>query len=419
MRLFLLLTQVVLVVISTVLYATPLPVEPTAYHRLMNRVLDLVHPDSYCHLYTTKPLNHIKMMLHREAPMLNEEALNKAITVLNCANNNNVYHNDILSIIDYSKSAGEKRLWVFDLKKERLLFHTYVSHGIKSGLRATRYFSNKNNSKSSSIGVYRTAQTYHGRDGLSLRLHGLDRGFNDNAENRSIVMHGGWYVEEPFIKKYARAGRSWGCPAVPLTLTEPIIQTIKNGSLLVIYYPSERWFTHSRFLTCDKFSSIPSVETRQADESQFLDNKEKREEILFADLSKKHAYDENKPMLVMSADEYQTMFNVQAPLVRMLRRQINHKEYVALSPQELNTLITINNRLETSMSSFNMIKFVIPAITMVRGYYVTNMKLVNFGTIKSISEQSDKEGYRYELSVENSSPITLRSSSTFIRWLGL
>ena len=108
-------------------------------------------------------------------------------------------------------------------KEKKLLFHTYVSHGITSGTLLTNYFSNKYNSKASSIGVYKTEKAYYGREGLSLRLDGLDRSFNDNASNRSVVMHGGWYVDEHFIKKYGRPGRSWGCPALPLNFINPLL----------------------------------------------------------------------------------------------------------------------------------------------------------------------------------------------------
>jgi hypothetical protein len=147
-------------------------------------------------------LSDINNMLQKEANTLNASVIQKVLTTLKCSLEYNVNHNNILTIIDYSLPSSEKRLWVFDLKEKKLLFHTYVSHGIKSGTLLSNYFSNKYNSKASSIGVYKTNKTYYGRDGLSLRLDGLDSGFNDNASNRYVVMHGGWYVNEPFIKKY-------------------------------------------------------------------------------------------------------------------------------------------------------------------------------------------------------------------------
>ena len=145
------------------------------------------------------------------------------------------------------------------------MYHMVLNPATSPGALMTNYFSNKFNSKASSIGVYKTEQAYYGRDGLSLRLDGLDQSFNDNASNRSVVMHSGWYVEESFIKKYGRPGRSWGCPALPLENSQAIINTIKDKSLLVIYYPSDRWFAKSKFLNCDKtallqYANAPTVQ---------------------------------------------------------------------------------------------------------------------------------------------------------------
>ena len=114
-------------------------------------------------------------MLHQNAPALNTEAVNKVLTTLKCASKYNIKHNNILTIIDFSLPSSAKRLWVFDLAKNKLLFHTHVSHGIKSGSLLSNYFSNKVNSKASSIGVYNTEKAYFGRHGLSLKLYGLDK----------------------------------------------------------------------------------------------------------------------------------------------------------------------------------------------------------------------------------------------------
>jgi hypothetical protein len=151
-------------------------------------------------------LNQIKNMLEEKTYALNTSVINKVLTTLKCATQYNVARNNILTIIDYSLPSNEKRLWVFDLNQKKLLYNTYVSHGIRSGTLLTNYFSNKNNSKASSLGVYKTNKAYYGREGLSLRLDGLERNFNDNASIRSVVMHGGWYVEENFIKRYRRPG---------------------------------------------------------------------------------------------------------------------------------------------------------------------------------------------------------------------
>jgi len=219
-----------------------------AVHQVFNKASALVTAEYEYAQISSKPLDDIKEMLQSEAPGLSTGVINKVLTSLSCASEFNVEHNNILTIIDYSLPSSEKRLWIFDIKQKKLLFNTYVSHGIKSGARLTKYFSNKYDSKASSIGVYKTEKTYYGRDGLSLRLSGLDKGFNDNASNRYVVMHGGWYVAENFIKKYGRAGRSWGCPAIPENLTAPIINTIKDQSFFVIYYPVITGFQNQSFL---------------------------------------------------------------------------------------------------------------------------------------------------------------------------
>ncbi|MCK4870713.1 MAG: murein L,D-transpeptidase catalytic domain family protein [Gammaproteobacteria bacterium] len=155
----------------------------------------------------------------------------------------------ILTVIDYSIPASEKRLWVLSLSDARVLYHTLVAHGKNSGtgLIAKR-FSDRPGTEESSLGLYLTGNTYFGHRGLSLRLDGLDRGFNGNAERRAIVMHGAWYVSHRIFEKYGTAGRSWGCPAVPIRYARPVINTIKNGTLVFAYYPEKRWLDDSKYL---------------------------------------------------------------------------------------------------------------------------------------------------------------------------
>ena len=142
---------------------------------------------------------------------------------------------DILSIIDYTRPSSEKRLFIVDLEKGTLVYHTLVAHGRNSGNVYAEDFSNRNKSLMSSMGVFRTAETYHGKHGYSLKLDGLEEGVNDHARERLIVMHGASYVSQNFIEKYGRLGRSWGCPALPPALTEDIIDLIKGGSCLYIH----------------------------------------------------------------------------------------------------------------------------------------------------------------------------------------
>ncbi len=147
----------------------------------------------------------------------------------------------IISVIDFSKSSRQKRLWVIDLKNKKLLFNTLVAHGRGTGSEYARFFSNEPNSFKSSLGFYLTSHTYYGKHGLSLKLNGLDKNFNTNANARAVVLHGADYVSESFIKQYGRLGRSLGCPALPVEVTTTIIQQIKNNSCLYIYAPDKTY----------------------------------------------------------------------------------------------------------------------------------------------------------------------------------
>ncbi|WOX49214.1 murein L,D-transpeptidase catalytic domain family protein [Aeromonas sp. XH] len=138
----------------------------------------------------------------------------------------------ILTIIDYSKPSTMRRLFVIDVKRHKLLYHTWVSHGRNSGELAARQFSNQMNSRQSSLGVYRTAETYQGKHGYSLRLDGLSPGKNSNARKRAIVVHGADYASPKHLRKFDKLGRSWGCPALPREQSRAIIDTIKGGSVI-------------------------------------------------------------------------------------------------------------------------------------------------------------------------------------------
>lgn len=159
--------------------------------------------------------------------------------VLNLAmigyNSLNLTNKKVISIIDFSKPSTEKRLFIIDLENKKLMFQTYVAHGRNSGLIKPTKFSNRIGSNQSSLGFYRTADTYKGKHGYSLILDGLEKGINDNARKRAIVIHGAKYVSEEFIEKNNRLGRSWGCPAISDELSKEIIDLIKDGSCLYIY----------------------------------------------------------------------------------------------------------------------------------------------------------------------------------------
>ena len=146
---------------------------------------------------------------------------------------------NIITLVDFSKSSNTKRLWVIDLNKNIVLFQTLVAHGRNTGEEFANEFSNQAESFKSSIGFYATGEIYNGKHGLSLKLDGLEKGLNDNARGRAVVMHGADYVSETFIKQNKRLGRSQGCPAVPVEMNEKIINVIKNKSCLFIYHPSK------------------------------------------------------------------------------------------------------------------------------------------------------------------------------------
>ena len=142
---------------------------------------------------------------------------------------------NVISIADLSKSSCKKRLFVIDLKNYKVLFNTYVAHGMNSGQEFAKYFSNVPESNKTSLGFYETSSTYNGKNGYSMHLVGLEKGINDNAYERDIVMHGAGYVSENLIHAQGFLGRSQGCPAVPEKQHKQIIDKIKNGTCLFIF----------------------------------------------------------------------------------------------------------------------------------------------------------------------------------------
>jgi hypothetical protein len=151
----------------------------------------------------------------------------------------------IITIIDFSRSSSLKRFFILDLNRFELLCNTYVSHGSNSGMEYARHFSNTPESNQSSLGFYQTGGTYTGKHGYSLKLFGMEKGFNDNAESRAIVMHAAPYVNEELARSRGYIGRSWGCPAIPLQLHKKIIEEIKGGTCLFIYSPDNNYLLHS------------------------------------------------------------------------------------------------------------------------------------------------------------------------------
>ncbi|MFP4024163.1 MAG: murein L,D-transpeptidase catalytic domain family protein [Thiohalospira sp.] len=170
---------------------------------------------------------------------ISEPAINLALNGFFKLRDKNLLLNDsLLTIIDYSLPSTQKRLYILDVKNQKLLKKTLVAHGMNTGNLQAEFFSNKPESLKSSLGLYITQETYYGKHGFSLRIKGVSKGLNDNAEERAIVIHGADYVSYDFIENFGRIGRSYGCPALPVDETDEIIDLIKNGSCLYIYHPS-------------------------------------------------------------------------------------------------------------------------------------------------------------------------------------
>ncbi|WP_337968616.1 murein L,D-transpeptidase catalytic domain family protein [uncultured Flavobacterium sp.] len=160
-----------------------------------------------------------------------------------------IIQKNILTLIDFSLSSNSKRLWVIDLTTNTILFNSLVAHGRNTGEEFASAFSNSNSSFKSSLGFYATGEIYRGKHGASLRLDGLENGVNDNARERGVVMHGADYVSESFIRNNKRLGRSQGCPAIPMELTDEIIEVIKDKSCLYIYHPSRSFAMEERLIS--------------------------------------------------------------------------------------------------------------------------------------------------------------------------
>jgi hypothetical protein len=187
--------------------------------------------------------------MHLHEMGLTKQAFNYAIKGFNfLVHEGKLEKDNIISIVDFSLPSSSKRMFIIDLNEYRVLFNTYVSHGVNSGKEYANRFSNKPESYKSSLGFYETLNTYSGGNGYSLRLEGLEKGINDNANSRDIVIHGAAYANESLIRTQGYLGRSWGCPALPQKLNKPIIDKIKNGSCLFIYSSDLSYLQKSKII---------------------------------------------------------------------------------------------------------------------------------------------------------------------------
>ncbi len=194
--------------------------------------------------------------LAEKAPDLDPDVLATAFRSSRCAVSTGISMPERLAIIDFSLPSSEKRLWIFDLEAEQLVLNDLVAHGKNSGDFRSTSFSNNDGSFQSSIGLFQAHESYIGKHGYSLRLDGLEPGINDRARARAIVIHGADYVNENWVNKYGRIGRSHGCPAVDNRVIRQVVDNLKGGQLIFTYYPDQEWLHSSAFVNCDSRTTV-------------------------------------------------------------------------------------------------------------------------------------------------------------------
>ena len=189
--------------------------------------------------------------LARVAPSLDPVVLTHAVAAMQCAVNHGATPAKRLAVIDFSLPSSERRLWIFDLQRGRLLLKDFVAHGNGSGENLATRFSNVEGSHQSSIGLFRTAESYSGKHGYSLRMDGLEPGVNDLARERAIVIHPADYVNPAWIATQGRIGRSQGCPAVRPEVARMVVDSLKGGQFMFSWYPDQEWLQSSAYLNCE------------------------------------------------------------------------------------------------------------------------------------------------------------------------
>jgi hypothetical protein len=197
-----------------------------------------------------------------QASGINAEVLGLAVRAVSCAvESGDIRRPKTLTVIDYSLPSVEPRLWVFDVASGKVLYKELVAHGRNTGENMATRFSDLPESRQSSIGLFVADETYVGSNGYSLRLDGLERGFNARARERAIVMHGAPYVNAALAASQGRIGRSWGCPALREAVAREVIDTVRGGGVIFSYYPDQTWLRTSRFLNCGEGGSERVVAT--------------------------------------------------------------------------------------------------------------------------------------------------------------
>lgn len=193
-------------------------------------------------------INTVAAKLSAEAETLDPKIVKMGLEAYLKAKSQGFAREQILTIVDYNQPSTQPRLYVFDLKTNNLLFKELVAHGKNSGGNHPNSFSNAPSSLKSSLGVFVTSKAYVGQHGISLRINGLEKGINDMAASRAIVVHAANYVSHAFARAHGRLGKSWGCFAVDPNIASSLIKTIKGGSVIFAYYPDQHYLAHSNYL---------------------------------------------------------------------------------------------------------------------------------------------------------------------------
>lgn len=202
-------------------------------------------------LYSNKhvlPIHNSELSIHMlsEKWNINSDALKLALKGYEkLKEQGKILNNQYLTIVDYSMPSNTNRFYVIDMVTKELVINTLVAHGKNSGNLIPDQFSNKNSSLKSSLGFYITGNTYRGKHGTSLILEGVEKGINDHAQDRAIVIHGAKYVSDHIVNQEGAIGRSFGCPAVPTNKAKEIVATIKQGTCMFIYAPNKTYIQNS------------------------------------------------------------------------------------------------------------------------------------------------------------------------------
>ena len=213
----------------------------------------IIHPQAQPYTQAT-----LASTLATQAPELNPQVLLTAVSAMQCAVNSGAEPAQRLAVIDFSLPSTEQRMWVFDLQTRTLLLQDLVAHGQGSGDNLASSFSNVEGSHQSSIGLFRTQESYFGKHGYSLRMDGLEPGINDLARQRAIVIHPADYVDPSWITRHGRIGRSHGCPAVRPEVASMVVDSLKGGQFMFSYYPDDHWLATSAFINCPAGNMVAS-----------------------------------------------------------------------------------------------------------------------------------------------------------------